>query len=170
MTNGLGYCPGIVQTALIDENHLVPEQAAFETVRDFKKQLPDHIHGLSFCREHNYWYDFKTEKIIKCDKDFKKLGSLNLPETNSVTKASKIWVSPDEKYLFVDYGKQCDISKTRVSEMKLIPSLSVLYDMKTLRPVKDFSYDYVSNFTMYGNDRHYIIGTWGGTFVGEIET
>ncbi len=170
MTNGFGYGPGIVQTALIDENHLVPEQAAFETVRDFKKQLPDHIHGLSFCREHNFWHDFRKGKIIKCDKDFKKLDSFKVPKSNSVTKASKIWVSPNEKYLFVDYGKQCDIEKTRVSEMKLVPNLSVLYDMKTLRPVKDFSYDYVSNFTMYNDDRCYIIGTWSGSFLGEMES
>ena len=170
MANGLGYGPGIVQSATIDENHLSPEDVAYETVRDFKKELPDHTHGLSFCKKHNYWYDFKEGKIIKCGKDFKKLGSLNLPETNSVTEAKKIWVSPDEKYLFVDYGKQCDIEKTRVSEIKLAPSLSALYDMRTLKTVKEFSYDYVSNFTMYNDDRCYIIGTWSGSFLGEMES
>ena len=34
---------------------------------------------------------------------------------------------------------------------------------------KEFTYDYVSNFTVY-NDENYTIGNWRGTFVGEVDS
>lgn len=169
MAKDFGNSPGIIQTTTLDENHLTPEYVAYDTVQHFDKELPDHMHGLSFCSVHNYWYDFKNGKIVQFDKNFNKIDSINLPKINTVTKAQKIWVSPNENYLFIEYGRQSDVFKETVSEMKLAPSLSVLYDMKTMCVVKEFSYDYVSSFTMCNDDRCYIIGTWNGTFLGEIK-
>ena len=68
-----------------------------------------------------------------------------------------MWVSPNEKYLFINYGRQCkDVSKVPLGERKNLPDLSVLFDLQSGEIVKEFAYDYVSDFTMYGKDSSYI--------------
>ncbi|MBP5437465.1 MAG: hypothetical protein J6Y30_05730 [Treponema sp.] len=171
MAKNYGNSPGIVQSMLIDEKHLDPEHAEFKTLRKFNLCLPDHMKGISFCKIHNYWLDLGRGKIIRSDKDFKVKARLGIPKSNSISEPKKMWVSPDEKYLFIDYGKQCtDVRQTPMSVYKNLPNLSCLFDLKSGALVKEFEYNYVSDFTMYGEDSSYIIATWSGTYIGSVES
>jgi hypothetical protein len=170
MARDFGNSPGIVQSMVIDEKHLDPEHAEFTTLRKFPFSLPDHMKGISFCKSHNYWLDLGKKKIIRSDKDFKVKARLGIPKSNSISRLKKIWVSPDEKYLFIDYGKQCtDVRQTPMSVYKNLPNLSCLFDLESGALVKEFEYNYVSGFTMYGEDSSYIIATWSGTYIGTVE-
>ncbi|MCR5318798.1 MAG: hypothetical protein K6E22_11280 [Treponema sp.] len=170
MAKNYGNSSGIVQSMIIDEKHLDPEHAEFKTLRKFNICLPDHMKGISFCKIHNYWFDLGRGKIIRSDKDFKVKARLSIPKSNSISGPKKIWVSPNEKYLFINYGSQCkDVSKTPLNSCKNIPNLSVLFDLQSGEIVKEFAYDYVSDFTMYGKDSSYIIATWSGTYIGTVE-
>lgn len=170
MARDFGNSPGIVQAMVIDEKHLDPEHAEFTTLRKFPFSLPDHMKGISFCKSHNYWLDLGKKKIIRSDKDFKVKARLGIPNSNSISEPKKMWVSPNEKYLFINYGRQCkDVSKAPLGERKNLPDLSVLFDLQSGEIVKEFAYDYVSDFTMYGKDSFYIIATWSGTYIGTVE-
>lgn len=170
MARDFGNSPGIVQAMVIDEKHLDPEHAEFTTLRKFPFCLPDHMKGISFCKSHNYWLDLGKKKIIRSDKDFKVKARLGIPNSNSISEPKKMWVSPNEKYLFINYGRQCkDVSKVPLGERKNLPDLSVLFDLQSGEIVKEFAYDYVSDFTMYGKDSSYIIATWSGTYIGTVE-
>ena len=170
MARDFGNSPGIVQSMVIDEKHLDPEHAEFTTLRKFPFSLPDHMKGVSFCKSHNYWLDLCKKKIIRSDKDFKVKARLGIPKSNSISEPKKMWVSPNEKYLFINYGRQCkDVSKVPLGERKNLPDLSVLFDLQSGEIVKEFAYDYVSDFTMYGKDSSYIIATWSGTYIGTVE-
>lgn len=170
MARDFGNSPGIVQSMVIDEKHLDPEHAEFTTLRKFPFSLPDHMKGVSFCKSHNYWLDLGKKKIIRSDKDFKVKARLGIPKSNSISEPKKMWVSPNEKYLFINYGRQCkDVSKVPLGERKNLPDLSVLFDLQSGEIVKEFAYDYVSDFTMYGKDSSYIIATWSGTYIGTVE-
>lgn len=170
MARDFGNSPGIVQSMVIDEKHLDPEHAEFTTLRKFPFSLPDHMKGISFCKSHNYWLDLGKKKIIRSDKDFKVKARLGIPKSNSISEPKKMWVSPNEKYLFINYGRQCkDVSKVPLGERKNLPDLSVLFDLQSGEIVKEFAYDYVSDFTMYGKDSSYIIATWSGTYIGTVE-
>ncbi|MBR0475897.1 MAG: hypothetical protein IJJ66_03675 [Treponema sp.] len=170
MARDFGNSPGIVQSMVIDEKHLDPEHAEFTTLRKFPFYLPDHMNGISFCKSHNYWLDLGKKKIIRIDKDFKVKARLGIPKSNSISEPKKMWVSPNEKYLFINYGRQCkDVSKVPLGERKNLPDLSVLFDLQSGEIVKEFAYDYVSDFTMYGKDSSYIIATWSGTYIGTVE-
>lgn len=171
MAERFGNSPGIVQVAIPDEKFLDKEHFKYTTAQIFTTHLPSCVpHHPSLCKEHNFWYDVRADKIIVCDKDFKEIDSFKNPPSKSKKEFfSDFWVSPDENYLFIDYGKQCDPGTSNV-EYDNIPSLSVLYDLKTLKPLKEFSYDYVSDFTMYNDEKNYVIGTWRGTFVGEVDS
>ncbi len=170
MARDFGNSPGIVQSMVIDEKHLDPEHAEFTTLRKFPFSLPDHMKGISFCKRHNYWLDIGKGKIIQSDKDFKVKARLGIPKSNSISEPKKMWVSPNEKYLFINYGRQCkDVSKVPLGERKNLPDLSVLFDLQNGEIVKEFAYDYVSDFTMYGKDSSYIIATWSGTYIGTVE-
>lgn len=170
MARDFGNSPGIVQSMVIDEKHLDPEHAEFTTLRKFHFCLPDHMKGISFCKSHNYWLDLGRGKIIRSDKDFKVKERLGIPKSNSISEPKKMWVSPNEKYLFINYGRQCkDVSKVPLGERKNLPDLSILFDLQSGEIVKEFAYDYVSDFTMYGKDSFYIIATWSGTYIGTVE-
>lgn len=170
MAKDYGNSPGIVQSMVIDESHLDAEHVEFKTLRKFDECLPDHLNGISFCKRHNYWLDIGKGKIIQSDKNFKEKASLGIPKSNSISRLKKIWVSPDEKYLFIDYGKQCtDVRQTPMSVYKNLPNLSCLFDLESGALVKEFEYNYVSGFTMYGEDSSYIIATWSGTYIGTVE-
>ena len=170
MARDFGNSPGIVQSMVIDEKHLDPEHAEFTTLRKFPFSLPDHMKGVSFCKSHNYWLDLCKKKIIRSDKDFKVKARLGIPKSNSISEPKKMWVSPNEKYLFINYGRQCkDVSKVPLGERKNLPDLSVLFDLQSGEIVKEFAYDYVSDFTMFGKDSSYIIATWSGTYIGTVE-
>ncbi len=64
----------------------------------------------------------------------------------------KVLVSPGEKYAFISMGG----------------TDSALFELSSMKLVREFEYDCIADFKMIDDDRRYIISTWNGTYVGEI--
>lgn len=144
------------------------EKIAYHTVREFDN-IPKHREGLSFCKTHNYYVDWKKNLLIKTDKDFAETSRAELPpewKTASGVRYDRIWISEGEQYMFVDFGKQCDVSDFKAYAEAA--SLSCLYKLDTMEKVAEFDYEYVSDFLMFDDDRRFVLATWKGSYLGTI--
>lgn len=140
----------------------------YQTVREFDS-IPDRLHGLSFCKTHNYYVDWKKNLLIKTDKNFAEAARMELPSAwkpATGTLYDRIWISEGEKYLFVDFGKQCDPRDYKAYETA--PSLSSLYTLADMEKIADFDYEYVSDFLMFDEDRRFVLATWKGSYLGTL--
>ena len=144
-----------------------PDNIDFKLLKECDT-VPNHLSGISFCRCHNYYFDrnYREKKysIIITDKDFAEVNRIPLEDY----KLDKLWVSPDERYIFIDYGKQCDDPKD-FKKFCEAPSLSRLCLLDSMKPLYDFNYEYVDDILMYNNDTKLLISTSEGTFLWEIE-
>ncbi len=144
------------------------ENISYHTVQEFDN-IPEHGQGLSFCKIHNYYVDWKKNLLIKTDKNFAEISRTELPsewKTATGKAYDRIWVSEGEKYLFVDFGRLCaadDFKAYAAAE-----SLSSLYELDTMEKVADFDYEYVSDFLMFDDDRRFVLATWKGSYLGTI--
>ncbi len=156
-----GYSKGVVMASKAD-----PENINFKIVQKFPDVLPDDIRGgISFCKEHNYYVDRKNKQIIMCDKQFKELKRIAIPEEafqNDAYYISFLWASPNENYYFILTKKKLD----RNNMSKNSP-VSYLVKADTMEIVQKFDYEYVSDFTMIHDDTEFIIATWQGSFMGK---
>lgn len=140
----------------------------YETVKEFFNALPDPLMGISFCKNNNYYVERMTQELVVSDKSFNEIRRIAWPKEvkNSIKMPGRIYVSPCEKYVFFDMGKQCDpLDFTSFNEAK---SLSYIFNLETMSLVKEFDYEYVSDFTMIDDDRKFLIATWKGTYIGDI--
>ncbi len=142
-----------------------PDRIAFETVWEGDR-LPDHIRGICFCKTHNYYIDIVNEQFVVTDKEFKELSRADLPLGNSICSPCEIRVSPCEKYMFLDYGKQCDPRDHEA--FRTAKALSGLFALDTLEQVAGFDYDYVSDFRMFHEDERFVLATWQGSYLGSL--
>lgn len=144
-----------------------PDNIDFKLLKECDT-IPNHLSGISFCRSRNYYFDrnYKEKKysIVITDKDFSEVGRIPLDNYN----LDKLWVSPDEKYIFIDYGKQCDDPKD-FKKFCEAPNLSRLYLLDGMKPVQDFDYEYIDDVLMYASDSRLLISTSKGTFLWDIE-
>ena len=141
------------------------DQIAFRTVHEFETALPRASDGLSFCRTNNYYLDRRQNQLVAADKSFTELFRKELPAPG-ICSVDKIWVSKDEKYLFMDFGRQCD--SRDFAAYKTAKSLSCLFALDTMEQIAEFDYDYVSDFLTFDGDRKFLLATWHGSYMGVL--
>lgn len=144
------------------------DNIAYRTVCEFDN-IPEHQQGLSFCKTHNYYVEWKKNLLIRTDKNFAEIARIELPsewKTATGKLYDRIWISEGEQYLFVDFGKQCDLSDFKA--YAAAPSLSCLYKLDTMEKVAEFDYEYVSDFLMLDDDKRFVLATWKGSYLGTI--
>lgn len=126
----------------------------YRQIHKFTDMIPDHIMGISFCKDHIYFPDKKQTGIVETDKSFEKTRIIPIPKMllKSDARICHVYVSPYEKYVFFYLGF----------------SWGFMYDLTTMEPVMEFTEDVVSDFTMLHEDNTVVISTWGGTYVGDI--
>ncbi len=143
-----------------------PDNIDFKLLKECDS-VPDHLCGISFCRSHNFYFDrnYKEKKysIVITDKDFAEVSRIQLDSY----KLDKLWVSPDEKYIFINFGKQCDDPRDFKAFCEA-PNLSRLYELDGMKPIQDFDYEYIDDFMMFSNDTKFLVATSDGTFLWEI--
>lgn len=138
---------------------------AYETVQEFENTLPGRSGGLSFCRTNNYYVDQRQNQLVATDKNFAELFRKELPAAG-VCSFDRVWVSADEKYLFMDFGRQCD--PRDFAAFRTAKSLSCLYALDTMEQVAEFDYPFVSDFLMFDGDKKFVLATWQGSYLGTI--
>lgn len=160
-----GNSKGRIMASLAD-----PESIVYEVIQEFNDVIPDHLKGISLCKIHNYYVDMKNMELVMTDKQFAAVKRISLPVQVAESKISlkKIWVSPHEQYLFIDMGRQYDPDDFS-GTFDDAKSLSYLFKMDTMELMQEFEYDYVSDFTMIDADKKFIISTWQGTYIGEVQ-
>ncbi len=142
------------------------ENIDYHTVREFDN-IPEHLQGLSFCKTHNYYVEWKKNLLIKTDKNFGEISRTELPpewKTATGKAYDRIWVSAGEKYMFVDFGKQCDNPRD-FQAYSAAASLSCLYELDTMEKITDFDYEYVSDFLAFDDDRRFVLATWNLSYL-----
>lgn len=137
------------------------DHISYEVLRRIQGTFPNHIWGLSFCKEHIFYLvkDESTDKysLIVCDRQFKQVDLIQLPLENIVKEGTSIWqmwVSPGEKYALI--------------KPAVFMGNTYLLNLKTKELVREFDYPYVYGFTMVKDDTVFLISTWEGTYVGEL--
>lgn len=142
------------------------ENISYKVVQEFPDVLPDRLYGLSLCRQNNYYLDLRNKEIVVTDKQFAESDRIPLPAQIKESKnlIKKVWVSPCEKYCFINMMKHYDTDESKEESMPL----SFLFDLDTMELVQDFDYDYVSDFTMIDEGRKFLLATWQGTYMGEV--
>ena len=149
MADNYGYSSGVVMVSPADPNRI-----KYEPIKLFPELLPDHFPGISFCKTHNYHVDKENCQIVMTDKKFEELKRIEMPEILKQEGyfPKGTFISPSEKYVFFTTYKQ----------------LSLLYRLDSMKLVGEFDYEYVSNFTMIEDDTRFIITTWSGSYIGNV--
>lgn len=157
---GYGNAPGFIECSTIESKEIAKGIISFKKVQTFKDKLPMVHMGISFCKNHNYYYELTQKKLIQTDKNFKILNTFDLPNTKAIKSLDHFWISPEEKYLYLDFGIQCSEEIPKQSDYETCPWYSVLIDLQTMQIIHEYNLPYVSDFTMYENDTKYVISTW----------
>lgn len=142
------------------------ENISFEVIREFEDVLPDKLAGISFCKEHNYYVNYRSSELIVTDKKFAEVSRIPFPIELEGKSPDEFWVSPHEKYLFVNCGEQCDPDDFEAFDTA--KSLSCLFELDTMKLVQEFDYEFISDFVMFDEDRKFVLATWNGSYLGEI--
>lgn len=164
MADNYGNSSGKIMASPADVDDI-----AFETVHETQGSeiLPNHLWGISLCKTHNYHMDIRTNQLIVTDKHFSEVSRINLPSGIGVRNAMKFRVSADEKYVFLDFDKQCDAAD--FAAMETAKSLSCLFALDTMEQVAEFDYEFVSDFLMFDDDKKFVLATWKGSYVGDLQ-
>lgn len=141
------------------------ENIAFETVNEMEL-IPDYLHGISLCKTHNYHMDTKTNQLIVTDKDFSEISRIELPSGIGIRNAETFRVSAGEKYIFLDFGQQCDYRDFAAS--KTAKNLSCLFTLDSMEKVAEFDYPYFSDFVMFDDDKRFVLSTWKESYLGTL--
>lgn len=146
---GNGYDTAVALTSAADKDHI-----SYKVIRKFSGPAPDHLKGISFCRQHIYYLDSDKKHLVVADKDFNETNKLQLPfKGDEAYRALRnLWVSPCEKYFFAYLGG----------------CTSGLFELSSMKLVREFEYDCISDFKMIDEDRRYIVATWEGSYLGEM--
>ena len=146
---GHGYKCAAAMVTPADKDHI-----SYKVIREFQGPAPNHLMGISFCKEKNYYLTSDKKQIVAADKDFQEIERIPLPfkDEEAYRYIRKIWVSPGEKYAFISMGG----------------TDSALFELSSMKMVREFEYDSIADFKMIEDDRRYIISTWNGTYIGEM--
>lgn len=157
-----GNSSGKIMVSPADAGHI-----AFKVVHETQgsEVLPNHLYGISLCKTHNYYMNARKNQLIMTDKNFSEVSKIDLPSGIGICNARKFRVSAGEKYVFLDFGRQCDAEHYT----KTAKSLSCLFALDTMEQVAEFDYEYVSNFLMYDDDRKFVLATWVGSYLGNLQ-
>lgn len=161
MADDYGDSPGQILVSAADADHI-----AFEVIQEFPQILPNHLKGISFCKTHNYYMDNWKNQLVITDKCFSELSRIDLP-SQYIRRADQFRVSPCEKYVFLDFGKQCDY--TDFEAAKTAKSVSCLYALDTMTQVAEYDYDYVSDGILFDEDKKFILATSGGSYLETLK-
>lgn len=144
---GRGYKTAVAMVSPADKDNI-----SYKVIREFKGPAPDHIKGISFCKNNNYYLDSDKKHLVVVDKDFKEINKIKLPfkGDEAYRLLRNIWVSPYEKYFFAYLGGD----------------MSGLFEFSSMKLVQEFEYNYISDFKMFDDDKRYIIATWEGSYIG----
>ena len=146
---GHGYKCAAAMVTPADKDHI-----SYKVIREFQGPAPNHLMGISFCKEKNYYLTSDKKQIVAADKDFQEIERIPLPfkDEEAYRYIRKIWVSPGEKYAFISMGG----------------TDSALFELSSMKLVREFEYDSMADFKMIEKDSKYIISTWLGTYIGNI--
>ena len=146
---GHGYKCAAAMVTPADKDHI-----SYKVIREFQGPAPNHLMGISFCKEKNYYLTSDKKQIVATDKNFQEIERIPLPfkDEEAYRYIRKIWVSPGEKYAFISMGG----------------TDSALFELSSMKLVREFEYDSIADFKMIEKDSKYIISTWLGTYIGNI--
>ena len=146
---GHGYKCAAAMVTSADKDHI-----DYKVIREFQGPAPDHLKGISFCREQNYYLTSDKKQIVVTDKDFQETGRIQMPfkDEEAYRYIQKVLISPGEKYVFISLGG----------------TDSALFELSSMKLVREFEYGSLADFKMIEDDRRYIISTWNGTYIGEV--
>ena len=146
---GHGYKCAAAMVTPEDKDHI-----SYKVIREFQGPAPNHLMGISFCKEKNYYLTSDKKQIVATDKNFQEIERIPLPfkDEEAYRYIRKIWVSPGEKYAFISMGG----------------TDSALFELSSMKLVREFEYDSMADFKMIEKDSKYIISTWLGTYIGNI--
>ncbi|MEE3352442.1 MAG: WD40 repeat domain-containing protein [Saccharofermentanaceae bacterium] len=146
---GHGYKCAAAMVTPADKDHI-----SYKVIREFQGAAPNHLMGISFCKEKNYYLTSDKKQIVATDKNFQEIERIPLPfkDEEAYRYIQKVLVSPGEKYAFISMGG----------------TDSVLFELSSMKLVREFEYDSIADFKMIEDDRRYIISTWLGTYIGKI--
>ena len=146
---GHGYKCAAAMVTPAHKDHI-----SYKVIREFQGPAPNHLMGISFCKEKNYYLTSDKKQIVAADKDFQEIERIPLPfkDEEAYRYIRKIWVSPGEKYAFISMGG----------------TDSALFELSSMKLVREFEYDSMADFKMIEKDSKYIISTWLGTYIGNI--
>ena len=146
---GHGYKCAAAMVTPAHKDHI-----SYKVIREFQGPAPNHLMGISFCKEKNYYLTSDKKQIVATDKNFQEIERIPLPfkDEEAYRYIRKIWVSPGEKYAFISMGG----------------TDSALFELSSMKLVREFEYDSMADFKMIEKDSKYIISTWLGTYIGNI--
>ena len=146
---GHGYKCAAAMVTPADKDHI-----SYKVIREFQGPAPNHLMGISFCKEKNYYLTSDKKQIVATDKNFQEIERIPLPfkDEEAYRYIRKIWVSPGEKYAFISMGG----------------TDSALFELSSMKLVREFEYECLADFKMIEKDSKYIISTWLGTYIGNI--
>ncbi len=146
---GHGYKCAAAMVTPADKDHI-----SYKVIREFQGPAPNHLMGISFCKEKNYYLTSDKKQIVATDKNFQEIERIPLPFKDEVAYRyiRKVWVSPGEKYAFISMGG----------------TDSALFELSSMKLVREFEYECLADFKMIEKDSKYIISTWLGTYIGNI--
>ena len=146
---GHGYKCAAAMVTPADKDHI-----SYKVIREFQGPAPNHLMGISFCKEKNYYLTSDKKQIVATDKNFQEIERIPLPfkDEEAYRYIRKIWVAPGEKYAFISMGG----------------TDSALFELSSMKMVREFEYDSMADFKMIEKDSKYIISTWLGTYIGNI--
>ena len=146
---GHGYKCAAAMVTPADKDHI-----SYKVIREFQGPAPKHLMGISFCKEKNYYLTSDKKQIVATDKNFQEIERIPLPfkDEEAYRYIRKVWVSPGEKYAFISMGG----------------TDSALFELSSMKLVREFEYECLADFKMIEKDSKYIISTWLGTYIGNI--
>ena len=146
---GHGYKCAAAMVTPAHKDHI-----SYKVIREFQGPAPNHLMGISFCKEKNYYLTSDKKQIVATDKNFQEIERIPLPfkDEEAYRYIRKIWVSPGEKYAFISMGG----------------TDSALFELSSMKLVREFEYECLADFKMIEKDSKYIISTWLGTYIGNI--
>lgn len=165
IADGLGNSPGRVMAT-----DAVVTNIDYKLIQEFPEKLPNHLANISMCKIHNYYVNKKNKEVVMTDKQFSEVKRFSLPIQVMESKhlPSSVWISPCEKFMFVDMGRQYDPDDFN-GTFNDAKSLSYLFRLDTMELAQEFDYEYFSSFTMIDDDKRFVVATWQGTYIGEVD-
>ncbi|HBY32626.1 MAG TPA: hypothetical protein DEG74_02530, partial [Clostridiales bacterium] len=82
------------------------DSIAYKVIQEFQGPAPNHLMGISFCKEKNYYLTSDKKQIVATDKNFQEIERIPLPfkDEEAYRYIQKVLVSPGEKNAFISMG------------------------------------------------------------------